>query len=192
MKRLSAFVLLVVLLPACNMPRTRIYSISLPYETVMYSARSNISASIHVSSPRYLSQPYIVHRPSEYELEILKYYKWDSAPRDVFRESFRHALSPLFREVRVSSYVPDGFYSVKINLRRFEKTEEEGDFFAELLFEIFLRSSEGRELYNGTIGKKIKLEGPDNISLARGMSIAIKEGIGEALDAISQLPLESQ
>lgn len=178
-------ILSFLLFAACTMPETRIYSLSLPVEKKTNSAK-DVSINILVRSPRYLSQPYIAYRLSPYQLEISKYAKWDSTPVEMVKEALKDALSTMFREVRVSS-LSSGSYSIDINLRRFEKVNGEGDPAGELVFDVNLFAPDGKEIYRNTISKKVKLDDLNNLSLAKGLSSALADGIEEVKTAIAGL-----
>jgi len=56
--------LVVLLVTACTMPETKIYSLYLPLENKTPESGAVVSITVGVSSPRYLAQPYIAHRTS--------------------------------------------------------------------------------------------------------------------------------
>jgi len=103
------------------------------------------------------------------------------------RESFRNALSAtaLFKEVRVSNFVPPAFYSLEIDLKRFERLDDGSGSFADLSFDLGLLSPDGKTLYRGSFEKKIKLGDRGFTSLAEALSRALSEGIGEAKAGIA-------
>ncbi len=176
-----------LLLSACTMPETKIYSLSMSGGKTSANARSASSVAVAVHSPRYLSQPYIAYRISPYQLDISRYSKWDSSPADIVRDAFRDALSSLFMEVNTSGIKPEGFYSCDINLRKFERADSEDGSFSELSFDVSLIAPDGKELYRGTVSKKMRLEGRDNLSLAKNLSAALAEGVEETKAAIAGL-----
>lgn len=199
MQRGLIILLSVFSLSACTMSETRIYSLYMPDPTSPPLSKggnfvspplgkgdigrfSDASIAIHVSSPRYLAQPYIAYRNSPYQLSISRYSRWDSSPSDMVKEAFKDSLSSmgLFKAVRVSSIIPRGFYSLQIGLRRFERFDVGNDSSGELVFDVDLLSPDGKEMYRSTVSKKIKLDDRGFLSLAKGLSIALKEGIGEA------------
>jgi uncharacterized lipoprotein YmbA len=195
MRTKTLTLLLIVFLASCAMPETRIYSLHMPdpaappvaKEGVRGSSgetnpRTDATIAVLVSSPRYLTQPYIAYRSSPYQLSISKYSKWDSPPDEIVQAAFRGGLSStgLFREVRTSHMVPNGFYSLKIDLKRFERSDEGELSFGEVAFDISLLSPEGKSLYQSSITKKIKLEDRSFLSLARGLSGTLVEGVAEA------------
>lgn len=183
----SLFIIMsIFLLFACTMPETRIYSIYVPIQRDISTIKTDDSIAIVVHAPRHLTQPYISYRNSPYQLEISKYSKWDTPPSETVRDRFKDSLSAmnLFKEVRVSRTVPTGFYLLTLNLKKFERYEEGNDSFGELLLDVDLFSPELKELYHGTISKKVKLDDRSFLSLAKGLSDAIKEGIHEARDSI--------
>jgi len=178
------------------MPETNIYSLYIPNPPLPsfsppqaereggFSAAAAIVIRIH--SPRYLTQSYIAYRYSPYQLEISRYSKWESPPGDMVKEAFKDSLSTtgLFKEVRVLNTISGEFYSLEINLKRFEGYDAGNDSFGELLFDVNLFSPDGRELYIGTISKKVKLDDRGFLSLAKGLSSALTEGIGEVRNSI--------
>lgn len=163
------------------MPETQIYSLHVPAGKHIQNTKADTSMAILVDSPRYLSQPYIVYRNSPYQLLISRYSKWDSAPDETVRQAFRDALSSsgLFKDVRSSNVVPGGFYSLRINLKRFERLDEGNDSFGELALDVSLFAPEGRDLYQGTFIKKVKLEDRSSISLAKALSSSLVEAMEE-------------
>lgn len=146
----------------------------------------NASLVIIVSSPRYLAQPYMAYRNSPYQLEISRYSRWDASPSEILREVFKDALSSsrIFKEVRVSNSVPEGFYALRINLNRFERADEGNDSFCDLLFDVILISPDGKGIYQKTISKKTGLNERNSLGLAKGLSSALSEGVGEVMAGI--------
>ena len=172
--------LLIVSLASCAMPETRIYSLNMPAEKKISPVSADATVAVLVSSPRYLAQPYMAYRTSAYQLAISRYAKWDSPPDEIVRDAIRDGVaSTLFKDVRASSFVPSGSYSLKINLKRFERLDEGDLSFAEVAFDISLLSPEGKNLYDSSIAKKIKLEDRSFLSLAKGLSSALAEGTEE-------------
>lgn len=186
MQRGLLIILSIFFISACTMPETNIYSLYLPVEKVTTNAKSDASIVIRMHSPRYLTQSYIAYRYSPYQLEISRYSKWESPPSDMVKEAFKDSLSTtgLFKEVRVLNTISGEFYSLEINLKRFEGYDAGNDSFGELLFDVNLFSPDGRELYIGTISKKVKLDDRGFLSLAKGLSSALTEGIGEVRNSI--------
>jgi uncharacterized lipoprotein YmbA len=198
MKNYLLVLLIVLMMSACAMPETKIYSIqlsapppsSLAKEGTTGEAQARTgpdrSIVVLVDSPRYLAQSYIVHRNSPYHLEISKYSKWVSTPSEMVREALKEYLSAtgMFREVRGSSIVREEFYSLEINLKKFEQSEEGKDFFGDILFEMKLISPEGGELYRGTVSRHVRLDDRTFLSLAKGLSAALSESVKEITDRI--------
>ena len=193
MQRVLLIILSIFFISACTMPETNIYSLYLPNPPLPPFSKggeggfsSDASIVIRIHSPRYLTQTYIAYRYSPYQLEISRYSKWESPPGDMVREAFKDSLSTtgLFKEVRVLNTISGEFYSLEINLKRFEGYDAGSDSFGELLFDVNLFSPDGRELYIGTISKKVKLDDRGFLSLAKGLSSALTEGIGEVRNSI--------
>ncbi len=172
---------------ACAMPQTKIYSLVMKNESRSAKPKTEASLDLVVRCPRYLSQPYIAYRTSPYQLEIARYSKWDSPPAEMVRESFRNALSAtaLFKEVRASNFVPPAFYSLEIDLKRFERSDDGDGSFADLSFDLGLLSPDGKMLYRGSFERKVKLDGRGFTSLAEALSHALSEGIEEAKAGIA-------
>lgn len=179
--------LLVGVCAACAMPQTKIYSLVLKNEGPAAKTKTEASLDLVVRSPRYLSQPYIAYRTSPYQLDIARYSKWDSSPAEMVRESFRNSISAtaLFKEVRASNFVPPAFYSLEIDLKRFERFDDGSGSYAELSFDLGLLSPDGKTLYRGSFEKKIKLADRGFTSLAEALSRALAEGIDEAKAGIA-------
>jgi len=177
----------IFLCAACTMPETRIYSLSLPVERKLSGNTSGASANVLVRSPRYLSQHYVACRTSPYQLDISKYSKWDSPPDELVRDAFREVFysKGVFREVKTANFIPAGYYSVDIKLRRFERTDSGEGSFGEIDFDVLLVSPDGKELYRHTVSKKIRLESRNNLELAKALSSALSEGVVEAVSGIA-------
>ena len=176
------------LLFACSMPETKIYSIYVPIESKTVNGKTDNSVTIVVHAPRYLTQPYIAYRESPYQLKISKYSKWDASPNEIVRVGFKDSLSSteIFQEVRISNTVPKGFYSLTVNLKRFERYDEGKDSFGELVMDVDLLSPDARELYRSSISKRVRLDDQSFLSLAKGLSNALAEGISEVRGNIIQ------
>jgi len=180
LKRMTMF-LLIAVCAACSMPETQIYSLHLPTPKNSPNKNTNASIAILIHSPKYLTQPYIAYRKSPYELLISRYSKWESSPEEMVSHAMKDVLSAsgFFKEIRTSYVVPAGFYSLTIQLRRFERIDEGEDSFGELSFEATLRSPNGKDVYQGNVSKKTKLEDRSFASLAKGLSTSLAEGITE-------------
>ncbi len=169
---------------SCSMPETKIYSLYTPVERMSpENIKVDSPVSIIVHSPRYLSQPYIIYRKSPYELEISRYSKWDVPPDERIRELFKETLTSkgIFKGVRTSSRILEGFYNLKIDLKKFERSEEGNNFFADLLFETTLISPDGKEILRETISKRFKLDDRTFLSLAKGLSLCLDEAVKEVM-----------
>lgn len=171
----------IFFLTACTMPETRIYTLYIPLEREIVNTKADASIVILMNSERYLKQPYIAYRNSPYQLEISRYSKWESSPRRMVKEQFKDALSSmgLFKEVRAANIIPEGFYSLKIDLKRFERFDVEDGSFGVFAFDVDLLSPDGEKLYRSTVSKKVKLDDRGFSSLAKGLSSALKQGIEE-------------
>jgi hypothetical protein len=104
--------------------------------------------------------------------------------RRVFKDTLSYTQR--FKEVKAINIVPDGFYSLKINLKRFERSDTGNDSFGELVFDVQLLSPDGKELYQHSISKRTKLEDRSFLSLAKGLSSALSEGVDEVRDNIDR------
>jgi hypothetical protein len=58
------------------------------------------------------------------------------------------------------------------------------DSFGELVFDVNLFSPDGRELYRSTMSKKVSLDDKSFLSLARGLSNALAEGMVEVKNSV--------
>ncbi|HEX8949337.1 MAG TPA: ABC-type transport auxiliary lipoprotein family protein [Dissulfurispiraceae bacterium] len=183
MRTFLACISFLFFVSACSMtmPETKIYNVYIPAEKVSPGKRSDVSLAVMLDSPRYLAQPYIAYRTSPYQLAISKYSKWDIPPADMVMDMVSASLASTgtFREIRTSHVVPGGFYSLRMNLKKFELLDTAEGPFGELSFDATLISPEGAEHYRGEITKKVKLEDKSFLSLAKGMSSALAEGIAE-------------
>jgi len=190
MRRWLKIFLPIFFIGACASPETRIYSLYVPMERGTHiHLKAEASLAIWIHSPRYLTQPYIVYRKSPYQLEISRYSKWDASPDEKLRELFKEALSSaqLFKEVRVVHAIPQDFYSLKINLKKFERSDEGNDSFGEILFDVSFISPGGKELYQDAISRKLKLDDRTFLSLAKGLSFALKGGVEEVKNHIDRV-----
>lgn len=188
MKKSIALFLLVICLAACSMPETRMFSLRMPAEKNMHNTGADASVAMLVTSPRYLTQPYIAFRNSPYELLISHYSKWDSAPDEMVKEAFKESLlsSGLFKEVRTSNLVPAGFYALKIHLKHFERSDNGTNSFSDLVFDVTLVSPDGRDAYQRTVDKKTTLENKSFLALAKALSGALSEGMEEVRTDIAK------
>jgi uncharacterized lipoprotein YmbA len=182
MLRRSIFLLGVLLMAACSIPETRIYSLHLPPDNNKAQVRKQAMITLRVQSPRYLAQPYIAHRVSPYQLDISRYAKWDSAPVEMVREIFKDALSAVYQDVRASNLPPEGSFVLNINLKRFERVD---DSYAELAFDAVLYSAEGKELYRAEEQKKVQLDTNDPAGVAKGLSAAMSESVKGVLAGLA-------
>ncbi|MGC2062792.1 MAG: ABC-type transport auxiliary lipoprotein family protein [Thermodesulfovibrionales bacterium] len=183
-----AMILAMILLISCSMPGTKIYSLAVPEEKTVSGSQTDASVNLTVHSPRYLGQSYIAYRNSPYQIEMSRYSRWDMPPVDLVRDAFRETLSAagLFREVKASVVTPGGYYNLDINLKRFERLDEGETSFCQLLFEVKLRSPEGNEVYKETISKTVRLEDRGFPNLAKVLSSALAEGIGQIQAGIAK------
>jgi hypothetical protein len=177
------------------MPETKIYSIYLSAPSAPRDIRkeradetNTRSIVILMNSPRYLAQPYIAYRNSPYQLEISRYSKWESPPGDILKEAFKNYLSSsvVFKEVRASSVVPEGFYLFEINLNKFERYDQGNDSYGELNYDIKVYSPDSKELYRATVLKKVKLDNKTFLSLAQVLSSALSESIKEVTGSLDE------
>ena len=187
MKRVFFLITAIFFFTACSMPETKIYSLSLPAERKLANNKSDSSVNLRVSSPRYLSQQYIAYRTSPYQIDISKYSKWESSPVEMIRDAFKDSFYSrgISKDVKTSKFVPSGYYSVDIQLRRFERTGSDNDQFGEIDFEAVVSSPEGKEIYRKTVSRRIRLENKDNLNLAKSLSLALSEGVEEAITGIA-------
>ncbi|MGQ9570768.1 MAG: ABC-type transport auxiliary lipoprotein family protein [Thermodesulfovibrionales bacterium] len=186
MKNVLMIILTIFFIFACSMPETKIYSIYVSVDSKRLNGKTDNSITIVVHAPRYLTQPYIAYRESPYQLKISRYSKWDASPNEIVREGFKDSLSSteIFQDVRTSSTVPRGLYSLRVNLKRFERYDEGQDSFGELLMDVDLLSPEMKVLYQNTISKRVKLDDRSFLSLAKVLSSALTEGIHEIMSNI--------
>lgn len=185
-KKIMGLLLIVFIASCATMPETRIYSLSIPAGKKAPAASTDAVVTVIVSSPRYLSQPYMAYRTSPYQLAISRYAKWDSPPDEIVRDAVRDSISSgLFKAVRTSGFVSGESYALKIDLKRFERLDEGDLSYAEIALDVSLMSPEGTNLYQSSITKKIRLEDRSFLSLAKGLSSALGEGTEEVRGGIS-------
>lgn len=186
MKNILIACLLLFTAASCTMPETNIYSLYIPVEKAPSARQSGLSVAISAKAPRYLAQSYIAFRNSPYQLEISGYSKWQAPPVEMVKEAFKEALGStgLFREVRTAHSVSSDFYTLRINLRSLEGFNADNSALGQIIFDSEFYAPDGKELYHGTISKKIKLEDKTPLSLAKGLSTALAEGIEEVKGSI--------
>ncbi len=178
--------LFVVLLASCAMPETRIYSLDVPSAARETNPKADATITVRVNSPKYLEQPYIAFRNSPYQLTISRYAKWDSSPQEMLKETLRksRASSGRFRDVRTSHLVTEGSYSLTVDLRRFERSDKGDASYGDLVFDVTLVSPDGKKLYQTVLTREVKLEDRSFLSLAKGLSSAVAEGVGEVTKGV--------
>lgn len=188
MKNVLMIIITIFFIFACSMPETKIYSIYVSVDSKRLNGKTDNSITIVVNAPRYLTQPYIAYRESPYQLNISRYSKWDESPNEIVREGFKDSLSSteIFQDVRTSSTVPRGFYSLRVNLKRFERYDEGQDSFGELLMDVDLLSLEMKVLFQNTISKRVKLDDQSFLSLAKGLSSALTDSLIEVKNDIAR------
>jgi uncharacterized lipoprotein YmbA len=189
MKKWLKILLPIFFIGACSMPETRIYHLYIPMDKGKTShTKVDAPIAILIHSPRYLTQPYIVYRKSPYQIEISRYSKWEVSPDEKMREVFKEAISSMraFKEVKVAHNIPNGFYSLKIHLKKFERSDTGSDSFGEIVFDVNFFSPDGRELYQNTISENSKLEDKTLLSLAKGLSNSLAEGVEEVRSSIER------
>ncbi|NWF98319.1 MAG: membrane integrity-associated transporter subunit PqiC [Nitrospirae bacterium] len=182
---------IILLMNACTMPQTKIYSINMNYPFTEKDFKGKFSEKlvmIVVNAPRHLSQPYIVYRTSPYEMEISKYSKWEASPQEIIKKVMKDYISSLkiFKEVKTSYTSQEGYYTLEIDLKRFERFDSENISYGELLFDYVLISPEGNEIERSRINKKIELQEKSFLSLAKILSNALHEACVETGDKLSK------
>jgi ABC-type uncharacterized transport system auxiliary subunit len=161
------------------MPETKIYSVYIKRDAA--ATRGTASLVVSLDGDRTLAQPYIVYRNSPYQLHVSGYSKWDSSPVRIVGAHMEDAFheSGLFADVRVSDTFTEGQYALKVDLRRFEEFQEPGGSFARIEFDYELIAPDGKTLFHATVLKSRRLEDKSFLSLAKGMSEALKEALAE-------------
>jgi uncharacterized lipoprotein YmbA len=187
MKKWLWILLPIFFIGACAMPETRIYSLYVPIDSgKTIHTKVDASIAIMINSPRHLTQPYIVYRKSPYQLEISRYSRWDESPEKRLCEVFKEAVSSIgiFKEIRVTNSLPGGYYSLMINLKKFERSDSGNDSFSELVFDVNFISPDDKKLFQSTISKKSKLDDRTFLSLTKGLSNGLTEGVEEVKNRI--------
>ncbi len=189
MKKGLIVLFLLLFIEACATPETRIFSLYLPLdEGKTVYPRGDAALAVIINSPRYLAQPYIAYRKSPYQLDLSAYSKWDVSPHERLSEVFKDIVSSIqaFKEIRIMDIVPDGFYSLNINLRKFERSHTGNDSFSELILDVSFVSPDGRELYQKSISKRTKLMDRSFLSLAKALSGDVAQAVEETRDNIDR------
>lgn len=181
MRNLAAGLLLGTLVTACAMQETRIYSLDPANGAKPALMVPDATAVLIVDSPRRLAQPFIVYRNSPNQIAVSRYAKWHAPPDEMVRDAFKDSLVPaLFKEVTAARSAPAGAYTLKVELKRFERVEEGDAFFAEIAYELELLSPDGKSLYRQSFTKRIPLRDRSFLGLAKGLSAALGAGTEEA------------
>ena len=187
MQKILAVLLLSIVLAACSMPETRIYSLKLTTGARSAAPVPNGTAAVIVTSPRHLSQPYIVYRASPYQFAVAHYAKWNEPPDKMVRDAFKDSLSlTLFKEVTAADYAPEGAYALMIDLKRFERSDADDGSFADIAFEVIFQAPDGSPLCRNSFAKKTQLTDRSFINLAKGLSSALGEGTEEVRGCIEK------
>jgi len=173
------------------MPETKIYNLHLDDSEKSISLperHTGSSIAIHVEAPSYLSQPYIVTRTSPYQIQISKTAKWESTPKRLLRKGLRDMLSGLgcFRQISFQKTQPEGYFLLAVDLRKFERSDEEEGFWGELSMDVSLFDHEMKRLHLSTFEKKEKLGSRDFRDLAHVLSTLLAEGLEEVKGTIMQ------
>jgi hypothetical protein len=85
----------------------------------------------------------------------------------------------------MSNISPEGFYGIGISLKKFERSDEGNESFADLMYEIEFSSPAGDRLYRKTVSKHIVLNDRTFLSLAKGLSKTVSESVAEETSNIS-------
>ncbi|MBF0519158.1 MAG: membrane integrity-associated transporter subunit PqiC [Nitrospirae bacterium] len=179
MNRLFATALLVMVF-SCTVEENRIYSLNISsYENASSPGVTDVSLGILVTAPKYLSQPYLSHRSSPYELTTELYSKWEAPPVKMISESFRNALYDLtfFKDVRIMTIQRRDYYCLKINLRRFERFDDTKPSLGVIEFDYDLLTPDDNNILHGVFAKKSPLSDQSFTTLAESLSIAMKEAL---------------
>ena len=177
---------IIFLLTSCSMPETKVYNLNVQVDKGTVVQRGDASIVILIDAQRYLTQPYIAYRSSPYQMNISRYSKWESSPKMMVKSALKDSLisTGLFKDVKTLNIVPEGFYVLDINLKRFERLDEGSESFGELDFDFSFMSPEGKELSRDRITKKVDLEDQSFLSLAKSLSNALEEAIKEVRTSI--------
>lgn len=187
MRNLTACLLLGTLVTACAIPATRIYSLDPANGAKPAATVTDAAAVLIVDSPRRLAQPYIVFRNEPNQIAVAHYAKWHAPPDEMLRDAVKEALAPaLFKEVTPARSAPDGAYTVKVELKRFERLDEGEASFADVAYDLELLSPAGKSLYRQNFTKRIPLGNRSFRGLARGVSAALGEGLEAARGGMAQ------
>lgn len=184
-----------LILTACVMPETKIYSIGYPGELSAIQTKGESKAYVMAESPRHLSQPYIVFRTSPYELTVSKYSKWEAPPSELVRDAVRDALasSGSFSDVKTSPAMAiGGVYNARVHLKKFERIDAADGSSAELAFDISLLSPDGKEIYRNRVNKTVKLVDKEFANLAKALSGAVSEAAKDISKGVSEALLSKR
>lgn len=177
---ITAFIIIVA---ACSTPATRIYSLYLPHEEPQSTDLKDTKLAIEASGSKYLRQSFIAVRVSSYELVLLPYAKWESAPVKMIAREFKK--DPLFTknfgDIVIKRTLSEETYGLKVNVSRFERVDEGELSYALMEFEADFFSPHGKKLFHQRIYEKIILSDSNSTELARTLS----EELGKAIRKIA-------
>jgi uncharacterized lipoprotein YmbA len=181
MKRTASIVLAAILLWGCGMPATKMYTLQLPDTAELSDEANDATLALIVHAPKYLSQPYIAYRNSPYELRIAKYSKWESPPNRMIGDIFRERIlsSGIFHEVKILRTSRPGVYRLDLNIRKFERLDEGRKSFGLFVIHANLTDAEGNLLFRKKISKKEELTDSRFETLAKEMSILVRQAYEE-------------
>lgn len=169
----------IIFISAClTVPPTNTYTIN--YKTMNIETQGKGGEKgiliVPLSAPSILKQPYIVSKNSSYKIEVLKYDRWESSPKDlVYQKMVDYLFSNGFKKPLSKN---SSYYTLKGKLNRFERIFEAGRYYADFEIEIELYSTDPDD-DKLILAKKIHKTVPVNHdieSLAKGLSIAAEEG----------------
>lgn len=184
MKIYKIYLLFAIVLIACSMSDTKIYTLKLMDSSSVDAFVNNVGKkpiiNINIESPRHLTQPYIITRYSDYQVAISKYSKWEASPRDMISKKIKKELESInvFKEVNISNINDSESYSLNLDLRRFELLSFGNENHGEILLIVDLVAPDGKKLYSDRIFKRIKLKSNNFDELAESLSIAINDLLG--------------
>ncbi|QWR77465.1 ABC-type transport auxiliary lipoprotein family protein [Candidatus Magnetomonas plexicatena] len=195
MNRLFVAAALLVMVFSCSVEQNKIYSLNISsFENVSTTGVTDVSLGILVTAPKYLSQPYLSHRSTPYELTTELYSKWEAPPVKMISENFRNALYDLtfFKDVRILTVQRRDYYCLKINLRRFERFNYNTPLQGVVEFDYDLFTPDDKNILHGVFSQKSPLSDKSFTALAESLSIALKDALTQIVPKVKEEILSRQ
>lgn len=182
--RVKGFIFLLFLSVAfygcLTVPPSSIYTINYrAHKTASYEKLNDkVLLILQTDAPSALKQPYIVSKSTPYKIEIMKYQKWETSPREMVYNRLKDFTSSIGFQKTLNPAL-ENHYTLKSRLNSFGRIFISGIYYADFDIEIEFYSHENKLLFLKRIQKIKALENDDFENLAKGLDNVIKEGLKE-------------